>query len=219
MKALLKIFLVLFVAFTAMLVLFNTTGLISREKIEVWIEAARGASPLYAGITITFLLFCDLFMAMPTMTVTMLSGYFIGHGYGAFFALLGMFLASTAGYFLSRKYGERILRFLVRDEAQRLEAIQTFQNHGVIFIILARAVPLMPEATACLSGMTKMSYAKFILAWLCSAVPYVFLASYAGSISSFENPRPAIFIGLGISATMGLAWFLFHKMSQRKASL
>jgi uncharacterized membrane protein YdjX (TVP38/TMEM64 family) len=112
---------------------------------------------------------------------------------------------------LSRYYGDKILTFLIKDDYKKDNAIKTFHKHGFTMILLSRAMPMIPEISACLSGMTKMNFGKFILAWAISSIPYVLIASYAGSISSLENPKPAIFAAVGISLFFWISWFFYHR--------
>ena len=129
-------------------------------------------------------------------------------------------MAGVCGYTLSRYYGDAILGFLVKDEEQRNDAIITFQEHGFMMILLSRATPILPEVTACLSGMTRMNFSKFLFAWLISSVPYILIASYAGSISSIENPKPAIFTAIGLSLLLWGSWFVYrYKNSNARSNL
>jgi len=47
-----------------------------------------------------------------------------------------------------------------------------------------------------------MPFSKFLVTWSISSVPYVLIASYAGSISSINNPKPAIYTTIGLSALL-----------------
>ena len=215
MKPLIKVFLIIATCFAATFLLIKFTGILTVEQIEGWLTQAKELSPIYVGTIVGLLLFADLFIAVPTLTVTILAGYFLGHTYGAVSALIGVILAGVCGYALSRYYGDVILGFLLKDEVKRNEAIITFQKHGFMMILLSRAMPILPEVTACLSGMTRMPFSKFILAWLISSIPYILIASYAGSISSMENPKPAIFSAIGISALLWASWFAYHHKNKR----
>ena len=82
-------------------------------------------------------------------------------------------------------------------------------------ILLSRAVPILSETTACLAGMTRMNPGKFLLAWLINSVPYMLIAVYAGSVSSIENPKPAIFTAIGLSLLLWLAWYIYHRISKK----
>lgn len=218
MKPLTKVFLIIAACFAATFLLIKGTGILTVEQIEGWLLQARELSPIYVGTLVALFLFADLFIAVPTLTVTILSGYLLGHTYGAVSALSGVILAGIGGYTLSRYYGDAILGFLVKDEDKRNEAIMTFRKHGFMMILLSRAMPILPEVTACLSGMTRMSFSKFLLAWLISSVPYILIVTYAGSISSIENPKPAIYTAIGLSLVLWSAWFLYHRVRNKTKS-
>ena len=216
MKPLIKLFLIIAACFAATFLLIKFTGILTVEQIEGWLILAKELSPIYVGALIALLLFADLFIAVPTLTITILSGFFLGHTYGAISALIGVTLAGVCGYVLSRYYGDTILNILIRDEVERNNAVTTFQKHGFIMILLSRVMPILPEVTACLSGITQMAFYKFILAWLISSVPYILIASYAGSISTIENPKPAIFTAIGISLFLWISWFIYRHIHKKR---
>ncbi|WP_096085712.1 TVP38/TMEM64 family protein [Agaribacterium haliotis] len=215
MRALLKVIVILALLFAATFVLIKSTGLLSVAQIEAWLTAAKDLSPLYVGSIVALLLFADLFIAVPTLTVTILAGYFLGYSYGALSALLGMQLAGCCGYVISRRFGDSVFCFLLKDENKRAEAIASFQRHGFAMILLSRALPILPEVCACLAGMTRMPFLKFISAWSLSTTPYVLIAAYAGSLSSLENPKPAILTAIFMSFFLWCAWFIYHHKNKK----
>ncbi len=211
MKELLKVFLIVATVFTIIFLVMKFTGILTLDQIENYLHQVKDISPLYLGLIIAALLFVDLFIAVPTLTIIILSGYFLGFMYGAVFSMVGILSVGVVGYSLSRYYGDRILTFLIKDDSKRVSVIEAFDKHGFVIILLSRAMPIIPEASACLSGMTGMNFRKFLLAWLLSAIPYVLVASYAGSISTLDDPKPAIFTAIGISAFLWISWFFYHK--------
>lgn len=216
MKHLIKVIAIIgsFFAFTFLIV--KSTGILSVEQIKIWLLSAKELSPYLVGSIVTLLLFSDLFIAIPTLTVITLSGYFLGFQYGAFFSFIGLTLAGISGYGLSHIFGEKIVRILLKREVARQEMKSTFIQHGFIMIMLSRATPILPEVTACLAGMTRMRFIKFILAWFTSTIPYVLILSYAGSVSSIENPNPAIYTAIGISVILWTGWYAFNKKRKRQ---
>lgn len=190
-------------------------GVLTIEQIEGWLELAKSISPLYVGLIIFGLLCIDLFIAVPTLTLIILAGYFLGFAFGALFSVAGIMSAGVIGYTLSRRYGDKILNFLIKDKVQREEAVEIFNRHGFVIILLSRAMPVMPEASACLSGITGMSFKKFFIAWMISTVPYVLIASYAGSISSIKDPMPAIIAAIGLSLFFSIFWFFYRKRHKK----
>lgn len=218
MKPLIRVIFIIAACFAATFLLIKSTGVLTVEHIEIWLTQAKELSPLYVGLLVALLLFADLFIAVPTLTITILSGYFLGHTYGAISALSGVTLAGVCGYTISRYYGNAMLAYLVKDQEKRQEVITTFQQHGFIMILLSRAMPILPEVTACLSGMVRMNFGKFLLAWSISSVPYILIASYAGSISTIQDPKPALLAAIGITMLLWGLWFLFHRVTRKRFS-
>ncbi len=207
----------LFFALTFLLV--KATGMLSVEQIETWLAQAKGLSPYYIGCVVVLLLLTDLFIAVPTMTTIMLAGYFIGFPNGAIASLIGLMLAGLTGYGLSHMFGDRLFAFLIKKEDARHDAKATFRQYSVIMVLLSRATPILPEVTACLAGMTNMKFSKFILAWSASIIPYALIISYAGSVSSLDNPMPAVYAATGISVTLWIGWYLFNAKRKRPANI
>ncbi len=216
MKPLITMMIAIAVFFLALLLIIKLTGVLTVEQIESWLHYAKTLSPVYVGSLVIILLVADLFIAVPTLTVTILAGYFLGHLYGAISALTGLILAGICGYVLSRYYGNTLFKLVIKDESKRHEAIAAFREHGFAMIVLSRAVPMLPEITSCLSGITNMPFKRYLMALFISSVPYVLIVSYAGSISSIDNPTPAILATMGF---LGLLWIsgglLLRKQTQR----
>lgn len=218
MKPLIKIMLTIGVCFMATFFVIRFFNLLSIDDIETWLTTAKDASPLLVGAIVIALLFADLFVAVPTLTITILAGYFLGAPQGIFASLTGMILAGVCGYAISQRYGPSVLQKIMRNPENREHAIATFKQNGFTMIILSRAMPILPEVTACLAGLTYMPFARFILAWCISTVPYVTIAAYAGSISSLTNPQPAIYTAISITATMWAGWLWFHHHKQKTST-
>ncbi|RBP48564.1 TVP38/TMEM64 family protein [Arenicella xantha] len=216
MKALLKLTLVLVTIFASTFLLAKSTGIISVEKIELWLTTAKNVDALWLASVIILLLFCDLFIAVPTLTIIILSGYFLGHTVGALTSITGVMLAGITGYTLSYFFGERLEKLVVKDHQQRVELREQFKRYGLLMIIFSRAMPILPEVTACLSGLTKMPFMKFLFAWSVSSIPYVIIATYSGSISTLENPKPAITTAIALTVFMWAAWFMIKRLAKRK---
>jgi membrane protein DedA with SNARE-associated domain len=72
-------------------------------------------------------------------------------------------LAGISGYILSYIFGEKLEKLIVKDVQQKLALREQFARYGLLMIIFARAVPILPEITACLSGLTKMPFINFFL--------------------------------------------------------
>ena len=170
MKALIKIILSLATLFALTFVIIKFTGVISIEKIEDWLSIANKANHLLVALIVIVLLFADLFIAVPTLTIMILSGYFLGHLNGAITSIVGVTLAGVTGYLVSYYHGQKLEKFIIKNPQERKDAHAKFARHGVIMILFSRALPILPEVSACMSGLTKMPFYKFFIAWMISSV-------------------------------------------------
>lgn len=214
MKLLIKSVLILMVIFTSTLLLIKFSGVLTIEDIKAIFETLKSKPSYILGSIIVVLLFVDLFIAVPTMTVIILAGYFIGFELAVVYTFIGLLLASLTGYFLSRKYGLKLLNKLTSDQEQVEQMKELFNKHGVLVLILSRAVPMLPEISACLAGTCSMSVKRFLTAWSLGTIPYLCVIAYAGSISNLDNPMPAIYAALGITLTFWFIWMVFTKINK-----
>src|SRR5690606_39074420 len=129
MQHLLKVIIIIAAVFATTFLVLKITGVLSVEQIRLWLLKAKELSPLYVGGIVVLLLFADLFVAVPTMTVITLVGYFLGFQYGTIASLTGLALAVVSGYWLSTVVGERIFGFILKKEKARQEAKATFRKH------------------------------------------------------------------------------------------
>ena len=214
MRALVKVILIIGLVSASSFFLVQFTGLITIDKIEAWFTALGDISPLYIGCVVICLMIIDLFVSIPTLATIILAGHFMGFQYGALAAIIGLQCAGNLGYFLGTKFGEPILNLLLKEEEQKIAAKNNFNQHGLAMILLSRAVPVLPEITTCLSGMSSMSYSKFLIAWSISIIPYTLFAAYAGSLSSPSNPEPAIMAWAILSCILWSGWYLYNRKTK-----
>ncbi len=216
MKLLIKSVLILVAIFTTTLLIIKFSGVLTVEDIKEIFANLKSQPSYILGALIVLFLFIDLFIAVPTMTIIILAGYFIGFELAVLYTFIGLLSASLTGYFLSLKYGNKILDKLSSDEKQKLQMTDLFNKHGVLVIVLSRAVPMLPEISSCLAGTCKMSLKRFLFAWSLGTIPYLSVIAYAGSISNLENPMPAIYAAIGITVLFWIIWMVFMKYNKLK---
>ncbi len=211
MRPLIKVMLVLASIFASTFVAGRLLGILTEENIRLWLTQASEASPWWIAATVIALLTIDLFVAVPTLTVTILAGYFLGFQGGLLAAFTGTALAASTGYSISRLYGDNVLARLVKQPERRAELRTAFLRDGPAMILLSRAAPILPEVTACMAGATRMRVTYFALLFSASTLPYVTIAAYAGSVSTFENPMPAIYAAICLYGVMWAGWAWYRK--------
>lgn len=216
MPPLIKVFLIIATFFASTFIVIKMTGILTIEMIEEWLIIAQNSSFWYVALIVSTLLFIDLFIAMPTLTIIILAGFFLGFKGGFLAAFTGILLAGVVGYLLSRLAGERLLNLIMKDKTKQQQVKDSFSQHGVAMLLLSRALPILPETSACLAGITKMPFWRFISCWLVSVVPYALIATYAGSVSSINNPKPAIYTAIILSTALWICWWFYNRKSKLK---
>lgn len=208
MKRLIITALGLAMIFASTFVIIKMTGILTIEDIKGYLTLAHNTSPTYVVLTVIFLLVADLFIAVPTLTVTILGGYFLGFPLGFLAGATGLLSAGVLGYGISYAYGPGLLRRINKDQARQDEMERVFAKYGSIVLLICRAMPILPEVSCCLAGATRMGFGKFISAFMMGTVPYALLATYAGSKSSLDDPKPAILTAIALSVLLGGAWLI-----------
>ena len=221
MKPIIKFAVILGAFFTLTLLVFKVFDLLTVEDIKAWLTQLQHAPHWVIGLFIISLLIVDLFIAVPTLSLTILSGFFVGVELGVLYSSVGMAGAGTLGYGLSRYKGESFLKKLCKNDEELSDMKSLFSAHGPMALSLCRAAPMLPEISSCLAGVTKMPFRKYILFYLLGTIPYAIIAAYAGSISSIDNPSPAFYTFIGMFVVLTLAWgiFFLYKRSKKTKTM
>lgn len=219
MKQLLLTAAVLAGVFGSTFLIANLTGLLTVDDIKNGLSAVDKANPLYVALIVAVVLFSDIFIAIPTLSVSILSGYFLGSMFGGLAAATGMMLAGIAGYLICWLYGPGLLLKIYKDEDNLNRMRVIFNEHGISVLLMCRAMPILPEVCCCLSGANRMPFLKFLFFYSSATVPYAFIASYAGSKSTLADPTPALMTAVAVSLTLWLCWFVFLRRNSSKTSV
>jgi uncharacterized membrane protein YdjX (TVP38/TMEM64 family) len=206
MRQLITLAIGLALLFASTFVIIKVTGVLSIDDIKAFLTTAHESAPGYVAAAVIAFLVADLFIAVPTLTVTILSGYFLGFPLGFLTAATGLLTAGTLGYAICHAYGPGLLHRINKDAAKQQEMARIFTRYGGLVLIICRAMPILPEVSCCLAGATRMPFMKFAAAFALGTVPYALIAAYAGSRSSLDNPTPAILTAMVLSLLLAGAW-------------
>lgn len=220
MKDLIRLAVILACIFGFTFFVINLTGILSLEDIEAALLYVSRIHPLWVGLLVAGLLWVDLLLSIPTIAVSLLAGYFLGWPLGALAVSGGLLLAGGSGYWLGRRYGLRLLARITPDPVRREVMTAIFSRYGVITLIVCRALPMLPEISCCLAGATRLPLSRFLPAYLLGSLPYAVVVTYAGSISSIDNPWPALIMAALLSLVLWgggalLLWYRRHRLRNR----
>ncbi len=136
------------------------------------------------------LLVGDLFLPLPATIIMSAMGYLYGPWVGGLLASLGSFLSGLLAYGLSSSLGERGALFIL-GEKDFQKGKNLFSINGGWIVAISRWLPVFPEAIACMAGLNKMNFRKFVIALLCGSIPLGFVFAYVGYTGE-ENPYMAL---------------------------
>ncbi len=129
------------------------------DWVEDWISDVE-QSPWYPAIVI-LLLSGDIFLPIPSSVVSTYTGGQLNWFTGTLVSWSGMTIGATLGFALSRQYGRVFaLRFSSQQELSR--AGELADRFGPGFLILARGVPVVAEASVLLMGIHGLSWGRFL---------------------------------------------------------
>ena len=213
MKDLLKIALAMALLFASTFLLMKSTGLVTEAGISAFLTQAHEIHPAWLVAIVIALLLLDLLIAIPTMTSILLAGYFMGPLLGGTASAAGLMLLGTAGYGMGRRFGRSVLTSLYKGE-ERLTGIEAaFARNDLMVLFVCQALPILPELSCTLAGISRMRFWRFFFGYAVGVVPLAFIVAYAGSISSPSNPGPAIYTAIGVSVALLLLWTLVRRRS------
>jgi uncharacterized membrane protein YdjX (TVP38/TMEM64 family) len=206
-KSLIKLYLIIISVFVLIFIIVNLTGILSVGDIKNYLHQIEKADKTLIFAIVVLLLSSDVFLSVPTILIVTYAGNILGFAGGLAAATLGMLFSGIIAYILCRITGNKMLHILIKDKKQIDEVNSIFHRMGYGMLIIARALPMLPEATCCLSGMMRFNVLKFISYYLLGTLPYAFVLTYLGSISDRNNPYPA-FTGIGlVYLVLYLLWY------------
>ena len=179
---------------------FSTEGAINwLSKFERWAWAAGVA-----------LLLLDFLLPIPGTAVMSALGYVYGAILGGLISAIGSILTGLVAYAICRLLGPKAAKQLL-GEIDYHRGIKLFANTGGWIVVLSRWMPLLPEVVACMAGLTRMPFGKFVLALACGSIPLGFVFAYIGS-TGMENPILAITLSAAIPPILWLITTRLIKM-------
>lgn len=206
MKDILKIAVVLALAFASTFFLVQWSGLIPEAGVVAWLEGLQAIDPWWLVAGVIVLLLLDLLVAIPTMTTILLAGWLLGPLAGGLAASAGLMLMGCAAYGMGRGLGRPVLARMFR-EPDRLAAIEAaFSRHDMLVLVVCQALPILPELSATLAGIARMPLRRFLPGYAAGVVPFAFIVVAGGAASSPDDLRPAILTAIATSATLLVLW-------------
>ncbi len=146
-------------------------------------------------------------------------------------ASLANLTGSLIAFWLTRRYGERVVlsslgRRLGLSRGHLRLANRFFDRFGLWAVFAGRLLPIVRTYISFPAGVSKIGYARFVLATLAGAIPWNFALAYAGyrlgqqyqtvakDISPFVIP-----IAVAVVLLLAAAWWFGRKLGEEEEKI
>lgn len=212
MKELVKIAIILALIFASTALVIKASGIVTEASVMAFVEEARSTHPAWLVAAVVFILFIDLWIAVPTMTTILIAGYVLVPLLGTLAATSGLMLLGISGYAMGRRLGRPLLARLYKDPTKLQSIEQAFNRNATLTLFACQALPILPELSSTMAGVSRMPFARFVGAYAVGVVPFATVVAWAGSASTLSDPEPAIFTAIGTTVSLLLVWrFLMRR--------
>lgn len=127
------------------------------------------------------LLISDIVLPVPSTVVMSALGWKYGWWLGGLFAASGSMLAGIIAYAACRWMGRGAARWISGEEGLK-RGEEIFARRGGWLVALSRWMPVLPEAIACLAGLSNMRWRVFLPALFCGSFPTGFAFAAIGHL-------------------------------------
>ena len=180
----------------------------SQEAAVEWMRQFGGWA-WAAGIG---LLVMDLFLPIPGTAVMAALGFVYGPWLGGALGATGSILAGLLAYGLCRRVGRRAAEWIAgKRDLERGERLFG-GNAGGFIVALSRWLPVMPEVVACLAGLSRMPFGRFLAALACGSVPLGFAFAAIGAMGK-DQPGIALLLSALVPPIL---WILIRPLVVRR---
>ncbi|MCH2064622.1 MAG: VTT domain-containing protein [Roseibacillus sp.] len=160
------------------------------------------------------LLLSDLFLPIPGTIVMSSLGFVYGPWLGGILAVTGSMLSGIVAYGLCRKLGRPGAEWIAgKKDLDRGEALFGGRAGGWM-VALSRWLPIMPEVIACIAGMVRMPFRRYLVALGCGSLPLGFTFAAIGQWAQ-EHPAFALLLSAGFPP---LLWVVIGPIVMRRGA-
>lgn len=151
----------------------------NRDELDALIESAGVFGPL---VFILMQIVQVIVAPIPATVVTLAGGYIFGTFLGTVYAMIGSTLGFWAVFVISKRYGRKIIRFMVSEQKMRKYDKLTANKSVLAFIVFGFLFPLLPDAViGYMAGLTVMKIKSLVILSFITRVPGTLMTSYVGS--------------------------------------
>lgn len=158
------------------------------------------------------LLIIDLFLPILGTVVMSALGLIYGGLVGGLFASIGSMSAGILAYGLSRAMGRSVAEKITGKQGLAKGETLFAGELGSWMIALSRWMPILPEVMACMAGLSRMPFRRFVVALACGSIPLGFTFAFIGA-AGVDRPILTLVLSAGLPPVI---WLLLRPVFYRE---
>lgn len=181
-----------------------------QKRISGWVSQFGFWGPIVIVLFMVVQMFLVVVNVVALMVVAILA---YGPIWGSVISLIGIFVASSTGYFLGRSLGPATVGKLLGQKTQQ-KVEEQVQRYGIWAVILARISPLISnDAISIVAGLAKMPFGRFMLATAAGIIPLTILVAYLGQ--DIDRLKTGLIVVSVIGAAALLGYYLYDRRKRK----
>lgn len=183
------------------------------NNLDEFKEIIKGYGPI-SGLIIFLLQVLQVVIAIiPGDAVNLLGGYVLGSFWGFVISFVGMMCGSFVAFWLSRKYGRKLVEKLVKKETLDILYDKVNSKITAVGLFILCSIPFMPrDVLVYAAGLTSISSKKFFIIYGIARLPLVLIMSITGNTLFSSSKLTYVLIALLLS--IFILYFGFKKKQE-----
>ena len=171
-----------------------------------------------AALVFLFLQFLQVFIALiPGELLETVAGFAFAPLWGTALCYIGIALASTAVFLLTRRYGVKLTElFVSREKISRLRFLRTEKKRNTLLFLLFFVPGTPKDLLTYFVGLTDIRLTEFLLISLIARLPSVVSSTFGGHLLAEENYTGAIVLYAVTAAVSFLGILGYNRFVNRK---
>ena len=155
----------------------------------------------------------DIVLPIPSSVVMILNGKVLGVFLGTIISLLAGLSSSSIGFYLGRKTSWIADKVFSKKERETSSTL--FKKFGNSAIVISKALPVLSEAVAFLSGTTSISFSRFLVLSVAGHLMVSLTYAIAGQLSGNTNSN--LIGGIVICSVLVAGWIIQFFIKKKTA--
>ncbi len=168
----------------------------------------RGWAALIGG----GLLVADVFVPVPSSVVMIAHGAILGIWVGFLVSFFASIAGAMLGWWLGCNCQGWVLKHVSKTEQQR--ATLLVENYGVFAVVISRMLPIVSETVSIMSGLSGMSWKRFLVASALGSVFPALIYAIAGAVSTDIVSGSVVAAVVFVIAIV--SWIISRKWGQKR---